>query len=138
MDSINFDSLKEKVKKEIRRGSFIAADGKQMNGEFIMCHLKLLMELNGYGEEISAILRNDYFAMQRLNIDASKVGYSFSQRVEHILKEKICQMVDRIDVRCSNVLVNIAESYKIVMPKWLKGRYCAELGEKGWELINCK
>jgi len=43
MDSIYFDSLKDKVKKEVRRGNFIAADGKRMNGEFVMCHFRLLL-----------------------------------------------------------------------------------------------
>jgi len=137
MDSIYFDSLKDKVKKEVNRGNFIAVDGKRMNGEFIMCHFSLLIDLNGYGEEISAILRNDYFAMQRLKIDTSKIGWAFYQRVENILKEKICRMIDRIDVRCSNVLVNIAKAYKIAMPKWLTdGNYGANLGEDGWELYK--
>ena len=46
-------------------------------------------------------------------------------------------MIDRIDVRCSNVLVNIAEAYKIAMPKWLTERnYGANLGEDGWELYK--
>lgn len=139
METIMFNSLKDKVKKELKRSTLTAVDGKRMDGEFITCQMQLLVSMDEYSEEVQAILKHDYFAMDKLNVDKNLSSYAFYIQVENILKSEISKLIDRIDVRRADVLVNLAKAYRLNIPQWLAdGDYGVELGEDGWELFKVK